>query len=522
MSDTIRLEFVTKDRVGMVLDLLKVLYCYDINVQAMEVWPERVYLKLDKSNKVSQELLNRLHSEEDVLAIREIDLLPQEKREKHAAAVLDAASDGIIAVDCDGVITTFNRAAGQITNIKTENAIGNSIADCLSPDVPVLKTIVTGESYDNVEIILKNDNNRSHYITSGRPILDGAGKPIGAVTSLQAIENVMKLVYSVNTPLMITFDEIVGRSENFIRVKKLAGIVARGDATVLICGESGTGKELFARAIHMASPRRDKRFVPINCASLPDALLESELFGYEAGSFTGAKKSGKQGLFKYADQGTIFLDEIGELSLHLQVKLLRVLQEGKIRRVGAEEEVAVDVRVIAATNRNLEEMIRKGQFREDLYYRLAVFPLSLPPLRERKEDIAILADNFIEKLSKKMKKSSKGITLRALEKLTQYNWPGNVRELANVIERALYLCSDTIDDSHLILSEAEFSDLSQLTPDIPVNETKTLKALVTNTEKQAIVDAVRHYGSIRKAARALEVSHATVLNKIKAYSIVLE
>ena len=278
----------------------------------------------------------------------------------------------------------------------------------------MIKTLVTGESYDNEEMIINTEKLKSHYITSGRPILDEEGNPIGAVASLKDFENVMELIHIFTQPPMITFDEILGESKEMTRVKQLARIVAKSDSTVLIRGESGTGKELFARSIHMASPRRDKPFVPVNCAALPDTLLESELFGYEEGAFTGAKKGGKQGLFKYADKGTLFLDEIGEMSTHLQVKLLRVLQENKVRRVGADEEIPIDVRIITATNRNLEELIKNGQFREELYYRLNVIPLLIPPLRDRKEDIPILSHAFIKKLSYKMNKKVTNISEEAM------------------------------------------------------------------------------------------------------------
>lgn len=520
MVQTLRLEFITNDRVGMVLDLLKVLYCYGINVNAMEVAPGVVCLAVDKNKEISIDFLQeQLLHEKDILQVREITLLPQEKREKHITAVLDAASEGIIAVDREGIITTFNRAAEKILNIQAAEALGSSIAELLSPDVPVLKTIITGESYDNEEIILDTEKLKSHYITSGRPILDETGRPVGAVTSMQAIESVMKLVYSFTSPSVITFDEIIGNSDKIRRVKDMAQVVAKGNSTVLIQGESGTGKELFARSIHMASPRKNKPFVPVNCAALPDSLLESELFGYESGAFTGAKKGGKQGLFKYADKGTIFLDEISELPLHLQVKLLRVLQESRIRKVGAEEEISIDVRVIASTNRNLEDMIKKGQFRRDLFYRLAVIPLVIPPLRERKEDIPILAAKFISKLSQKMNIQVDGISKEALKKLQYYDWPGNIRELANVIERAMYLCGPCIEATHLILKEDEFDELIDKEDQRDELHLLKLKDLVAQTEKNAINDALKRYGSIRKAGRILGVSHGTVINKMKLYGI---
>lgn len=528
MAETIRIKIVTKDRIGMTLDVLSILFKHGVNLKALEVGPGLVCVKMNESFDVTlARLKEKLLSLPDVLKVERINLLPQERREKQIKAVLDAAGEGIIAIDKNGTITAFNPASEKILNIRAEMALGKNVAELLSQDVPMLRTIVTGESYDNEEMIINTGKTRSHYITSGRPILDEEGNPIGAVASMKDIKNVMELIHSFTQPPMITFDEIIGVSQNIKRVKDIARIVAKGNSTVLIRGESGTGKELFARSIHMASPRHDKPFVPVNCAALPDSLLESELFGYAEGAFTGAKKGGKQGLFSYAHTGTIFLDEIGELSVHLQVKLLRVLQEGKVRRIGAGEEVPVDVRVIAATNRNLEKLIKTGQFREDLYYRLNVIPLIIPPLRDRKDDIPILTREFIKKLSYKMNKRVEDISDEAMKKLVNYDWPGNIRELGNVIERAVNLCSGTlITPEHLLLEKEELivpKEQKAQTVEFGKKQTpppKKLRELVAETERKAIIDALQRRGSIRQAAKALGVSHATVINKMRQYNIV--
>lgn len=508
----------------MALDVLKVLQKKGVNVISMEVAPGVVWIKIDKRSFTSEECVEKeLLREKDVIDVIKIKLMPQEKREKQLKAVLDATSEAIIAIDIEGKVTTFNSAAERLFKISESDVIGQNIAKIISPDLPMLETISTGKGYDNQEMILRNRNVKSHYITSGRPILDEEGNPIGAVASMQDIENVMQLVHSFTQPSMITFDEILGESSSIKRVKELAKMVAKSDSTILIRGESGTGKELFARSIHMASPRRDKPFVAINCAALPDSLLESELFGYAEGAFTGAKKGGKQGLFKYADKGTLFLDEIGELSAHLQVKLLRVLQEEKIRRIGAHEEERVDVRIIAATNRDLETLIKTGQFREDFYYRLNVIPLWIPPLRERKDDIPILVTHFVNKLSKKMNKDIEGISEEAMDKLFKYDWPGNIRELANVIERAINVCDDKfIKPKHLILRQEEMSrtvNRQYVHGEIIKEKPKKLKELVAEIEKEAITKALKKHKTIRKAARALGVSHATVINKMRQYDI---
>lgn len=524
-SKFLRLKIKTRDRVGMALDVLQILCKSDIDLKAMEVAPGVVWIKTDRNFKKSSDFLkDKLLKEEDVIDVIEVKLLPQEKQGKHMKAVLDATSEGIMAINKKGILTTFNPAAEKILKIKEHNAIGKNVADIVSPDLPMLKTVSTGESYNNKEMIIENNNTKSHYITSGRPILDEEGDPIGAVASLLDIEKVMELVHFFTQPSMITFDEILGESTAMKRVKEMSKMVAKSDSTVILRGESGTGKELFARSIHMASPRKDKPFVAINCAAIPDQLLESELFGYESGAFTGAKKGGKQGLFKYADKGTLFLDEIGELSTHLQVKLLRVLQENKIRRVGANEEVPIDVRIITATNKNLEKLISTGQFREDLYYRLNVIPIWIPPLRARKDDIPLLTENFIKKISQKLNKKIDGITDSAMEKLMKYDWPGNVRELSNVIERAINICDERkIQPYHLILKQEELvnslSCYGMRTFAAEDEKPRKLKDLVAETEEKAVKSALDKYGTIRKAANALGVSHATVINKMKKYNI---
>ncbi len=515
----IRLKIETRDRVGMTSDILKTFNKYNINLKALEVGPGILSVKIDNNFSIELGvLMKELGSIKDVINVVRIHSMPQELKEKYINAVLNATGEGIIAVDKEGIITTFNQAAEKILNMKKQDAIGKRVENVISEDAPILSMIKTGKIYDNEEIILQDNNKKSHYFTSGRPIIDLSGTPVGAVASLKDIESVMKLVHSVTKPSMNTFDDILGNSKSIVNVKKMALAVAKSDSTVCIRGESGTGKELFARALHMASPRRNNPFVAINCGALPPTLLESELFGYEEGSFTGAKKGGKQGFFQYADKGTIFLDEIGDLPSHLQVKLLRVLQEYKIRRIGSNEEIPIDVRVITATNKNLEKMIESGQFRQDLYYRLNVIPLIIPPLRERKEDIPMLVNEFVGKLSKRLNKSKVEITDDAMKKLCSYDWPGNVRELSNVIERAINICEDKIEIQHVILRK----DLPDTTIDIDNFSkltSKTLNDIVAEVERKAIKEALKEYGSIRKAAGALGVTHATIINKMKRYDI---
>ncbi len=315
-----------------------------------------------------------------------------------------------------------------------------------------------------------------------------------------------------------SWETIIGNSLTMQRVKAMSSKAAKTDSNVLIMGESGTGKELFAHAIHNDSKRFDGPFVKINCAAIPKDLLESELFGYEEGAFTGAKKQGKVGKFELANGGTIFLDEIGDMPLDMQVKILRVLQEREIERIGGNRTIPVDCRIIAATNRNLVERIKENEFREDLYYRLNVINIEVPPLRERKEDIELLSLKLMEKLSNSLGHYVSNITVEALECLKAYNWPGNIRELENVIERAINMTDhETIELFHLpqfILAKKQktFTELPQI---------QNLKEAIEEVEKTTITNcliAVDH--NKLKAAKLLGISRTSLYEKIEKYKIV--
>ena len=313
------------------------------------------------------------------------------------------------------------------------------------------------------------------------------------------------------------FGNMVAKSKGMEAVFRIAEKVAQYDTTVLICGASGTGKELIAQGIHFAGKRAKNPMVPVNCGGIPENLLESELFGYKRGAFTGAD-SDRKGLFEEADRGTIFLDEIGELPLSLQVKLLRVLQENEIRPVGDSKTKKIDVRVIAATSKNLEDETKNGTFREDLFFRLNVMPIQLPPLKDRPEDIPILSQHFINRFNISLEKNIKGITPAAMSILLKYHWPGNVRELGNVIERAVVLAEEAIlapENFPLDLGESQEREKVE-----DFFDGHSLKAAQKILEKRLIIKALEATnGNRTKAARILEISHPSLLSKIKAYDI---
>ena len=306
---------------------------------------------------------------------------------------------------------------------------------------------------------------------------------------------------------------IVGTSNKMAEVFQMIERIAGTDVTVLVRGESGTGKELVANAIHFNSPRASKPFIKLNCAALPEALIESELFGHEKGAFTGATEQ-MIGRFERAHGGTLFLDEIGTLNFTAQAKLLRVLQEREFERIGGHRTIRVDVRIIAATSKDLERSINEGTFREDLYYRLNVFPIFMPPLRERKTDILLLTDHFVEKYSRKHKKSVRRISTPAIDMLMQYHWPGNVRELENCIERAVLLCTDRVIHSHHLPPTLQTGERSGTVPFLSLEES------VKNFEKELIVDALKNSrGNMAEAARLLKSTERVVSYSVRRLGI---
>lgn len=333
----------------------------------------------------------------------------------------------------------------------------------------------------------------------------------------QFVRNALKILDRENN---ITFDDIIGSSSQIVEVKNLAKQVSPSQSTVLIRGESGTGKELFAQSIHNASYRKDKPFVAINCASIPDNLLESELFGYETGAFTGASKSGKIGKFELANEGTLFLDEIGDLPLHLQPKLLRVLQDQAFMKIGGSELININFRLIAATNRNLEEMILKNEFREDLYYRLNVIPIKIPPIRQRREDIRVLSNHLLVKYCKRLETKQKYFDEKAEKAFENYNWPGNVRELENIIEYLVNIVTRsiiTIDDlpNTIKYSQQENPCMS--------SKQKGLKEYMDEYEKNILINYMNQYGDTKtgkkEISKLLNIDLSTLYRKLNKYGL---
>lgn len=379
----------------------------------------------------------------NVLKLADNHLNNLEEYQSLLEAIFLSTQDAISVVNDKGEHIMVNPAYTQITGISTEDILGKEASyDVLEGDSVHLMVLKTRKAIKGVTLKLRPTG--KIVIAQAAPIIVN-NKLIGSVAGLTDVTEINKLTDKLQEAkkkirqlsAKYIFDDIIGESVKILESKLQAQKAARVPVTVLLRGESGTGKELFAHAIHAQSSRKNNQFIRVNCAALSESLIESELFGYVEGAFTGAKKGGKKGLFEEANKGTIFLDEISEINLNTQVKLLRVLQEKEITRVGSTISIPVDVRIIAATNVNLEEAVRIGKFREDLYYRLNIFPINIPSLKERKDDIPLLVNEFIKKFNFEYGRNIRGIEQLAVDKLISYDWPGNVRELENYVGRCI-------------------------------------------------------------------------------------
>lgn len=435
------------------------------------------------------------------------------------STVLETAHEGIFAIDSRGYIKHSNYMAAELFKTTKNDIIGSHISKFMR-GTPALEVLRTGGGYTENEEVYSNERGSFHFIVTAKPYFTEE-TVAGAVISFRDIEEAQKLVYNINTrALKYTFEDIIGESEAVRKAKNQALLTSRGNSTVLITGESGTGKEMFAKAIHYASARAKGPFITVNCGAIPENLLESELFGYEKGAFTGASDKGKLGKFELANGGTIFLDEIGDMPLHLQVKLLHVLQNMRFERVGGNKVIIVDVRVIAATNKDLEVMIKEGTFREDLYYRLSVIPLIVPPLRGRRSDIRPLMYHFLNKYNTFMNKKITGFTEEVEYIFENYDWPGNVRELENAIEYGTNMAfGDKIGidavPGRLLKNGANTIQIEE--SDLPLNEQ------VRFYEKEILIRKLKKYGNSGNAkelaAKELGLSRATLYRKLSELGI---
>ena len=393
-----RLDVQFHDRVGIAQEILAQLARRRLNLVAVEVEPPHIYLDAPLLQPAElEEVREALKSVAGVIAATEVDLLPGARRRLHLDALLAAMADPVLAVDAGGIVTAANAAAGAVAGVGPAELRGLSLGELFGDPALQEELSRSGFRAPVREIMLRG----KPFLLDVTPVNEqsGAGPAAGGVVTLQSPRRVGERLQALKHPAEGGFDAIVGESPPMRALKARAVRVAAVEATLLIRGETGVGKELVAHACHQSSQRRDAPFLALNCAALPESLAESELFGYAPGAFTGAQRSGKPGLLEMASHGTVFLDEIGELSPYLQAKLLRFLSDGRFRRVGGDRELKVDVRVISATHRDLEQMVADRAFREDLFYRLNVLTLEVPPLRERGQDILLLAEHFLERAS---------------------------------------------------------------------------------------------------------------------------
>ncbi len=433
---------------------------------------------------------------------------------RYQEAIVESMSDGFLTIDVNGYITYMNATGGRILGVDPKTAVGKFIGDIVDFKPVILTVLETGRGYVDKEFMVKTGTGFKHFIKTAVPIQDEDGNLTGVVDTFREIKRVRKMVNRmVGAQANFTFDDIMGQSQPLLDCMRLAKIAAQSSSNVLIQGESGTGKELFAQAIHNAGIRCNGPFVALNCAALPRELIESELFGYEEGAFTGASKGGRPGKFELASGGTILLDEIGDMPLDMQAKLLRVLQERRVLRIGGRHYIDCDVRIMAATNKNLAQEVELGNFRRDLYYRLNVLSIIIPPLRERGSDLELLVQHLTRKISRQLGQDVRSFSPGALDILRSYSWPGNVRELENVVERAVNIAQGTEVSTEEII---RLLHQQQATP----TQVAEKPLSIEEVEQMAIERALRvAEGNISLAARLLKISRNTLYNKLKKYQI---
>ena len=434
------------------------------------------------------------------------------------STVLELLTDGIVILDRQGGIKAANANARRILGIPGKESITlGPISSFVQGGEPFLQILRRKHNVMDEEVTLHVGNTQNRYILSASFIPEDKGM----VCTLAETSRMQKFaVRTAGSKAIYRFSDILGESDIIVNAVQLAKVAAQSDITTLLLGESGTGKELFAHAVHNGSSRRNGPFVVVNCGALPRDLVQSELFGYEAGAFTGAAKNGKPGKFELADGGTIFLDEIGEMPMEAQTNLLRLIQNKEVSRVGGTTTKSVDVRIVAATNRNLSEAVAGGTFRSDLFYRLSVLVINIPALRNRSTDIILLANHFLHKYASALNRPIAGFNAKALQALQQYSWPGNIRELENIIERAVNLAKDThITESDLPEYLAHRQDIPQpATPVMPRSE--YAGSNLYQREYQTIVDTLTHCnGNIRLTAQELGIARSALYGKLMRFGI---
>ncbi|NVJ60276.1 MAG: sigma 54-interacting transcriptional regulator [Gammaproteobacteria bacterium] len=507
----IRLAVQCHDRVGVVQEIVSVLSVRNIDLRGIELGEQQLYLKLDITTRESKEIVVRLSKINGVGTIQTIEFLPSERDHQELKGLMDQFPEAVVSIARNGEVLQANQAFADLFQL-----------DITQPQN--IESVFGRERLDEIFLTLEEHANlkenfefhgRSMLVEGFRGFHDTFSKHTGAAILLfRLTSDVVSQYEKLKQGELISFDNIIAVSENIERVKQEAQDLAHRHEPLLIEGETGTGKEVFARAIHsLRTP--DKPFLALNCASLPDNAAENELFGY---SVNKGKKGfvDKQGLIEMAENGTLYLDEIGEMSPYLQVKLLRFLETGRFRRVGTEQEIAIRVKIIASTSYQLDNLSQTGNFRSDLYYRLNVLNLRLPPLRQRRKDILALAEYFIRLAADRLERSIPSLSQRAILALARYNWPGNIRELENLIFRAVSRSSKP----QINARDLNMPMLRSLPSEVAEKGIKTShKFIMQQFERQLFEYLYPQFPSSRKLADQLGLSHTAVAKKLKAFGI---
>ncbi|NHC42494.1 sigma 54-interacting transcriptional regulator [Bacillus sp. MM2020_1] len=438
----------------------------------------------------------------------------------HMKQITVTVSAGSLSVDKFGTILLINEVGAEMLGLTAEEVIGKPISEVLDNQAFSLNVLITGKPILDKEIKIKINKGQYYFLLSSVPLFDNLNEPIGVIFHFKDIRKEVEMI--VNSKSFFHFDDIIYQCEDMEDLINLAKKAALQDSSILIEGESGTGKELIAQSIHNFSSRSKKPFIVIDCSAIPRNLVESELFGYEAGAFTGSHKGGRMGKFERANGGTVFLDEIGEMPLEIQSKLLRVIQSRSITRIGGHEPIPINIRIIAATNRNLAQEVSEGSFRHDLYYRLNVINLFVPALRERKGDLPLLVHKLMEKTAKREKRDVPNLSDRVMGVLENYPWPGNIRELENTMERAVILANGEIDYQQLPKRLLEVQNIHLNSTQVPsapfVNQTVQKPKRIM--EQQLIINALKEAkGNKSKAAKKLGIARSTLYEKMYQYQL---
>lgn len=520
-----RVNIPFQDRVGIAHEILAVLARRALNVLAVEVDPPNIYIDIPE---LTEQMLPSLQADcdrlEGVGKIQVLDILPGIRRRLNLDTMMAVMEDPVIAIDARGKVVIANAAAAAVAGLTEQALCERMLRDLLEDADTQDELIAHAFRVPSREVIL----NGEPFLMDVTPVAESfsaphsesasaahAGQAVGALLTLHAPKRIGGRLHAIQHSEGSGFHFIIGESEPILALKQRAARVAVVDAPLLITGETGTGKELLAQACHAVSARSSAPFLELNCAALPESLAESELFGYMAGAFTGAQRGGKPGLIEMADGGTVFLDEIGEMSQYLQAKLLRFLNDGKFRRIGGDKEVKVDVRIISATHRNLREMVQEGSFREDLFYRLNVLHLEMPALRERPDDILLLARHFIERACTQAQKPVCRLNSAASAALVANRWPGNVRQLQNVVFRAITMSDQRVLDA----ADLDWAEGSISAFDGSVDVAESWELSVNAFESALLEKLYPQFPSSRKLAARLATSHSMIAAKLRKHRI---